>query len=136
MMFRTACRLQSDSWGMQDHEHIMRLVELGGEYDQLDFSNCAWAEAAMRRAQTIGWVCHDKLRDDAHTPDRISPEEMAAFTGLNRAGECAVICPTLLTRVKAIVEGDANIMMQVRKTREERELRRGKPKGANTGESE
>ena len=47
LMFRTSCKLQPDAWGMGEHEQLMRLLELGGEYDQLDLCNCAWAEAVV-----------------------------------------------------------------------------------------
>ena len=80
------------------------------------------------------------MRDESGVMDKISPEEMSAFSGLSRAGDCCMICPELLTHVKKMVETDAAIMKQVRLAREERELRRGKKKkgdskGKDSGDS-
>ena len=132
LMFKQMARLNADAWGVQEHEQIMRLLELGGEYDQLDLSNCAWAEAALRRAQTIEWVYHEKLREqDYGGGERLSPEEASAFSGVSRAGDHMMVAPALLAHVRTVVETDVNIMKSVRKAREERELRRNNNKGGN-----
>ena len=83
------------------------------------------AEALLRRAQTIEWVYHDKLRDEGSaTKDRLSPEEMHAFSGLDRTGDHLMVAPALLEHVKGIVEKDAAIMKNIRKAREERDMRK------------
>ena len=41
----------------------MRLVETAAVYDQLDLTNCAWAETALHRVQAIEWACQDRLRE-------------------------------------------------------------------------
>ena len=63
LLFRQLAKLQVDQWGVQEYEFLLKLLELAGEYDQLDVSNLAFAEALMRRVQTIGWAYHDKLRE-------------------------------------------------------------------------
>ncbi len=131
-MFRTTAKLQAESWGVGEHENIMKVIELAGQYDQLDLSNCAFAEALFRRAQTIEWTYNDRLREaDAQaTKDRLSPEEFSAFSGFSKAGDLLMVAPTLLDHVKQQVEKDAAIMKNIRKTREERELRRAPKKGS------
>eukprot|EP00971_Amphidinium_carterae_P084669 1675933-Amphidinium_carterae.1 len=75
LFFKTTAKLQSDAWGISEHENLMRLLELGGCYDQLDLANNAWAEAAFRRAQTIEWTYHDGVREsESGASDRLSPE--------------------------------------------------------------
>ena len=125
-MFRSTAKLQPEQWGVQEHEGLMKLLELAGEFDQLDLTNCAFAEAIFRRAQTIEWVYHDRLReaDAAATKDKLSPEEMSAFSGFSKAGDLLMVCPLLLDHVKGVVEKDAAIMKNIRKAREEREARK------------
>ena len=75
-------------------------------------------------------VHHEKVRDcETGSSDRISPEEMQAFTGTSVVSNSLMVCPALLQHVKEVVEVDAAIMKVVRKAREERELRRGPKKG-------
>ena len=47
LMFKQMARLQTDQWGVQEHEHCMRYVELVAEYDQLDLTNYALEEAVL-----------------------------------------------------------------------------------------
>ncbi|CAK0911498.1 unnamed protein product [Prorocentrum cordatum] len=130
LMFKTTARLQSEQWGVQEHEQLMKYIELAGTYDQLDLSNCAFAEAIFRRAQTIEWSYHDRLReaDSASSKDKMSPEEFSAFSGFSKAGDLLMVAPALLEFVKGQVEKDAAIMKNIRKAREERELRRKAPR--------
>jgi len=95
---------------------------------QVDLSNLAMGEAIFRRAQTIEWAYHDKLRDmeSAAPKERLSPEELSAFSGLDRTGDHLMVAPSLLDHVKGVVEKDAAIMKNIRKAKEEREARKGK----------
>ena len=133
-LWKTVTRLSSDSWGVAEHENLAHLLTLSAEYDQLDLSNLAWAEAALRRMQTIEWVYHDKVRENEQVAgDRISVEEMTAFSGTHKAGETVMICPSLLSHVRSQVESEVGIMKSVRKAREERDLRRKKKPGKGGG---
>lgn len=126
-MLRTTAKLSADAWGMGEHGQLMKLVDLAGSYDQLDLTNCSWAEAAFRRAQVVEWVYNDRTRDADHGfSDKLSPAERAAFSGSTRAGESVMVCPALLSHVKTVVEADVNILKSVRKAREDRELKRGR----------
>ena len=119
VMFRSTAKLQPEQWGVQEHEGLTKLVELADEFGQLDLTNCAFSEATFRRAQTIEWVYHDRLReaDAAATKDN-------AFSGFSTAGDLLMVCPLLLDHVKGVVEKDAAIMKNIRKAREEREARK------------
>lgn len=87
LMFKQAGRLQSEQWGVQQHEMIMRWITVAAEYDQLDLTNVAWAEMALRQPQTIEWIYMDRVREaDAGTGNGkgqvgFSPEELSAFSG-------------------------------------------------------
>ncbi|CAK0884014.1 unnamed protein product, partial [Prorocentrum cordatum] len=82
-------------------------------------------EAAIRRVQTIEWAYHDKIREtDAGSSSRLSIEEATAFSGLSRAGDLPMAVPSFLDHAKAKVEKGAALMKNIRKTKEERELRR------------
>lgn len=63
LMFRSTANLQVEQWGVSEHATMMRLIETAAVYDQLDISNCAWAEVAFRRAQVIEWAYSDKIRE-------------------------------------------------------------------------
>ncbi len=106
---------------------LCQLIEFAGCYDQLDLTNCAFAEAAFRRIQTIEWVHHERVRDsDVVAGDRITAEELSAFAGTSKTSDVLMVSPALLSHVKQVVETDVTIMKSVRKAREERELRRKK----------
>lgn len=52
--------LQSDSWGVAEHENLMKIVDKMGRYDGLDLTNLASAEMAFRRLQLIEYFYSDK----------------------------------------------------------------------------
>ncbi|CAK0828904.1 unnamed protein product [Prorocentrum cordatum] len=132
LMFRSTCSLKPEQWGVAEHETLLRIIELAGQYDQLDVTNLACMEAAARRVQTIEWAYHDKIREtDAGSTSRLSIEEATAFSGLSRAGDLMMVAPALLEHAKLQVEKDAAIMKNIRKAKEERELRRKDNKGNN-----
>ncbi|CAK0871112.1 unnamed protein product, partial [Prorocentrum cordatum] len=121
-----ACEEEPFSDFPVEHEQLIKYIGLAGTHDQLDLSNCAFAEAIFRRAQTIEWSYHDRLRgaDSASSKDKMSPGEFSAFSGFSKAGDLLMVAPALLEFVKGQVEKDAAIMKNIRKAREERELRR------------
>ncbi|CAK0812161.1 unnamed protein product [Prorocentrum cordatum] len=133
LMFRSTCSLKPEQWGVvAEHETLLRIIELAGQYDQLDVTSLACMEAAARKVQTIEWAYHDKIREtDAGSTSRLSIEEATAFSSLSRAGDLMMVAPALLEHVKLQVEKDAAIMKNIRKAKEERELRRKDNKGNN-----
>jgi hypothetical protein len=109
--------------GVAEHETLLHILELAGSYDQLDLSNCAFAESICRRLQIIEWAYSEKVKDVAGSGAgaRLDYEEVAAFSG--RAGHSEnsiMVCPELLDHVKSTVEKDAVILKNLRKAREER----------------
>ncbi|CAK0895979.1 unnamed protein product, partial [Prorocentrum cordatum] len=125
LAFRSTCSLKPEQRGVAEHETLPRIIELAGQYDQLVISNLACAGAAAMRVQTIEWAYRDKIREtDARSSSRLSIEEATAFSGLSRAGDLLMAPPSLLEHAKSQVEQDAAPMKNMRKAKEERELRR------------
>ena len=130
----TVTRLRADAWGIQEFDGIIRALKAEVQYDQMGLTNLAMTEVMLRQAQLIEWVHHECVRDpEAGNQDRITPGEQATFAGSSRAGESFVVAPSSLAHVKAVVEGDANIMKAVRRVMEERVLRRASPKKGGKG---
>ncbi len=109
----------------------MRILTVGGEYGQIDLTNCAWSEVAFRQAQMVEWTYLGKPRDGDSggksggkgNSHGMGTEEVSAFVGASRAGDLAMICPALLQRVKSETERDASILKSVRQARVERAAR-------------
>jgi hypothetical protein len=100
--------LQSDSWGVAEHENLMKIIDKMGRYDGLDLTNLASAEMAFRRLQLIEYFYSEKGPGGA------------IFSGTHREFGDTMIAPELLEYVSKEVERDAAILKQVRKAREER----------------
>ncbi|CAK0837394.1 unnamed protein product, partial [Prorocentrum cordatum] len=130
-MFKTTARPQSGQRGAQEHEQLMKWIELARTYDQLDSSNFALAEAIFRRARTIERCCRDRLGEavSASSKGKMGPDEFSVFSGFSTAGDLLTAAPALLELAKGQVEKDAATMKNIRKVREGRELRRKGPKG-------
>lgn len=102
------------------------------ECDQLDLSNLAWVEMALRQAQTIEWAYIARLRDkdsnakggNGKGQQGLAREEVAASTGITRAGDIAMICPALLGHVEGATEKEASILKHIRQARQERAARK------------
>lgn len=135
LMMRSVAKVSPEDWGIQEHERLLRMLAVAAEYDQLDLTNCAWAEMALRQCQTIEWVYLDRLREidgagsssgkgGGKSRDPIAPEELSAFNGVSRVGDLAMVCPTLLGHVKITTERDASILKAVRQARHERQARK------------
>ena len=45
-LFRQIVGLKGDEWGLRAHESMATVLDLAGTYDQLDLTNCAFAESA------------------------------------------------------------------------------------------
>ena len=121
--------LQSDSWGVAEHENLMKIVDKMGRYDGLDLTNLASAEMAFRRLQLIEYFYSDKgpgggkgggKAKEKKTDDLSYKSEAAIFSGTHREFGDTMIAPELLEYVSKEVERDAAILKQVRKAREKR----------------
>ena len=123
--------LKSDSWGVSEHEHLMKVLDKLGRLDGLDIANLAGAELAFRRLQLIEYFYSDrgpggvskgagkgdKKRDD-HDP--LYKMESSISSGSHKEFGDTMVCPTLMEYVSREVEAEASVMKQVRKAREER----------------
>eukprot|EP00959_Pyramimonas_sp_CCMP1952_P405616 8501195-Pyramimonas_sp.AAC.1 len=51
--WKSTAKLNSDDYGVSFHEAVLRAVQTGAEYDQLDLVNLASMEHLLRSAQLI-----------------------------------------------------------------------------------
>ena len=59
--FLTDGRLNSTDIGIMEHQALLKMLNYGACYDQLDLPQCAWAELACRRVQLIELKHKDKF---------------------------------------------------------------------------
>ena len=128
---RQLCRLDSSSWGMQEHYQLTMTMRFALQTDQINPYNNLFVEVIFRRLQTIEYAYMDKAREQEAKAvgGKMSIEEQSTFGGITRAAATLMICPDLLTHVKNEVEKDASLSKNLRKAREERELNRKARKG-------
>lgn len=128
---RQLCRLDSSSWGMQEHYQLTMTLKYAIQNDQVNPYNNLFCEVIFRRLQTIEFAYMEKAREQEAKAvgGRLSIEEQSTFGGITRAASTLMICPDLLTHVKTEVEKDASLAKNLRKAREERELARKSKKG-------
>ena len=131
-------RLNSDAWGVSEHEHALRSLDHQGCYDGLDLTNIAGVELIFRRVQMIEYAY---MRDGALAKIGDGEgggkknkgggkggrgggffDEASVFSGTHRDSGEYMVCPELLDYVSKEVERDASVMKQVRKAREEQRL--------------
>ena len=137
-MWKQLTKLQVHDYGVEFHEAVMRIVELVVTYDQLDATNVAAIEVALRRAQIIEYYHMQRLRDGEHSlpgSSRLTMDEVTAFSGVRRQDDNLMLCPELIEHAKDEVSKIADINKAMRKHREEIRLQRsntrdqGKKKG-------
>ena len=122
--------LKNDAWGVSEHDTLMKIIDKLGRYDGLDLSNLAGAELAFRRLQLIEFVYSERgpgggkgssktdKKGDAMTS--MQQYEATIFSGGHKEFGVCMVAPTLLDYVAKEVEGEAAVLKQVRKAREER----------------
>ena len=124
-------QLKPDSWGVAEHESLLKIVDKLGRYDGLDLSNIAGAELAFRRLQLIEYFYSERGPGSGKGAGKSKPEkaqadetlyrmESSIFSGTHREFGDTMVCPELMEFVSKEVEREASIMKQVRKAREER----------------
>ena len=123
--------LKPDSWGVAEHESLMKIVDKLGRYDGLDLSNVAGAELAFRRLQLIEYFYSERGPGSGKGTGKAKPEkgqgdetlykmESSIFSGTHKEFGDTMVSPDLMDFVSKEVEREASIMKQVRKAREER----------------
>lgn len=129
--FRQLCKLDSGSWGIQEHYQLTMTVKCAVQSDQLNPYNNLFCEVIFRRLQTIEYAYMERAREQEAklVGGKLSLEEQSTFGGITRAASTLMVCPELLEHVKGEVERDAQLAKNLRKAREEREHARKKKGG-------
>lgn len=122
--------LKNDSWGVSEHDTLMKIIDKLGRFDGLDLANLAGAELAFRRLQLIEFVYSERGpgggkgtgKSDKKLDNLTSMQlhEASIFSGSHKGFGDVMVAPTLLDYVAKEVEGEAAVLKQVRKAREER----------------
>lgn len=123
---RTLCRLEANSWGVQEHFQLSMTLRHALQIDQVDGFNLSFVEVMFRRLQTIEYAHSERAREaeSRAVGGRLSIEEQQTFGGLVRHAQTLMICPALLELVKSEVEKEVGLQKNMRKIREEREAAR------------
>lgn len=122
--------LKPEAWGVGEHDHLMKVVDKLGRFDGLDLANLAGAELIFRRLQLIEYVYSERgpgggkgqPKGDKKNQDAAQSYEATIFAGGHKEFGDTMVAPQLLEYVAKEVEGEAAVMKQVRKAREERSL--------------
>ena len=124
--FRSLCKIEASSWGVQEHFQLSMIAKHALQVDQVNGYNNLFLEVIFRRLQTIEYAYADRAREQESKAvgGRMSLEEQQTFGGVTRQAGTLMICPDLLDFVKSEVERDASLAKNLRKAREERELAR------------
>ena len=122
--------LKSDAWGVAEHENLMKIIDKLGRFDGLDLANLAGVELAFRRLQLIEFVYSErgpgggkgsgKPDKKMDTMTSMQNYEATIFSGAHKEFGDTMVAPQLLEFVAKEVEGEAAVLKQVRKAREER----------------
>ena len=123
--------LKADSWGVSEHETLMKIIDKLGRYDGLDLANVAGAEVAFRRLQLIEFMYSDRgpgggggkgssKSDKKDAMGAMQQYEATIFSGGHKEYGDVMVSPMILEYVAKEVEGEAAVLKQVRKAREER----------------
>ena len=122
--------LKPDNWGVTEHDTLMKIMDKLGRFDGLDLSNLAGAEIGFRRLQLIEYAYSDRgpgggkgaPKGDKKSDGFASVQQYEAsiFSGSHKEFGDTMVAPSLLEHVAKEVEGEASVMKQVRKAREER----------------
>ena len=118
-----------DDYGVAFHESVLRAVQAGAEYDQLDIVNLASMEHLLRSAQLIEYYHRERSRQEGATSSKDSKvgldmEEQTVMLGVHQSQGNLMIAPDLITYTSKELERQSAIDKQSRKAREERALRR------------
>lgn len=133
---RSLCKLEPNSWGVQEHFQLSMTLRHALQIDQVDAFNLVFVEVMFRRLQTIEYAHSERAREaeSRSVGGRLSLEEQQTFGGLVRHAATLMICPSLLDHVKSEVEKEVGLQKNMRKIREEREAARKANKGKKSEE--
>lgn len=122
--FRQLCRVESTTWGVQEHFQLSMMLRQLIQVDMVNGFNSLGVELMFRRVQTIEYAHSEKAREnEARSPGgKLALEEQYMFGSLVRQAGTLMICPQLLQHVKEEFEKDVQLQKNLRKAKEEREL--------------
>ena len=122
--FRQVCKLDSGSWGVQEHfQHSMVLRHLL-QVDGVNGASSMGVEVLFRRLQTIEYAHAERAREAESklAGGKLALEEQFVFGSVVRHAGTLMIAPALLTHVKDETEREVQLAKNIRKAKEEREL--------------
>lgn len=139
--FRQLCRVESTTWGVQEHFQLSMMLRQLIQVDMVNGFNSLGVELMFRRVQTIEYAHSEKARESEarSSGGKLALEEQYMFGSLVRQAGTLMICPQLLQHVKEEVEKDVQLQKNLRKAKEERELAakaKGKKKQDENPETE
>ena len=121
--------LKPDAWGVAEHDSLMKAVDKMGRFDALDMANIAGVELIFRRLQLIEFIYSERgpgggkgssKSDKKDGMTAMQSYEATIFAGAHKEFGDVMVAPPLLDYVAKEVEGEAAVLKQVRKAREER----------------
>ena len=111
-------QLKLESWGVAEHESMLKIVDKLGRYDGLDLSNIARAELAFRRLQPIEYFYSERGPGSSKGSGKAKAEknqadetlyrmESSIFSGTHCEFGDTMVCPDLMDFVGKEVEREA-----------------------------
>ena len=122
--FRQLCRIESGTWGVQEHFQLSMMLRQIIQVDMMCGFNSLGVELMFRRLQTIEYAHSERARESEarNAGGKLALEEQYMFGSLVRQAGTLMIAPQLLQHVKEEVEKDVQLQKNLRKAKEEREL--------------
>ncbi len=120
--WRHECQLTTVDSGVADHELVMRCLELGASFDQMNLGELASFELLVRRAQLAEWR-HRGRPVKSSGDDYLEDEYL--YMGTSETRGLLMVCPQLVDHIQSELSKEATVMKEKRKLREERALARG-----------
>ena len=126
--WKSTAKLTNEDYGVTFHEAVLRALQAGAEYDQLDLVNLASMEHLIRSAQLIEYYHRERSRQEGASGSTagMDLEEQTVMLGVHQNQGNLMIAPDLITYTSKELERQSAIDKQSRKAREERALRRKK----------
>eukprot|EP00971_Amphidinium_carterae_P350812 6491752-Amphidinium_carterae.3 len=110
--------LSKESWGVTEHELVMKMLDNAVSFDSLDITNLASFETALRKAQLVEYAyCMEGGGDKDKGKGKNKGgmhlgivDEYSVFLGTHREAGEMMCAPELLEYVAREVEKDANVL--------------------------
>ncbi|CAK0796418.1 unnamed protein product, partial [Prorocentrum cordatum] len=138
--WRQTQNLTAADAGVDEHQFLSELLEMGAQTDQLNEGELAVYETVARRYQLWEEIYANRLRGHESGALRSSGssawlDEREIFLGQERGRGGALVCPELQTWVADRLQAEAAVLKERRKGREEKILARGVGPGGGDDDS-